>query len=133
MSKPAGEISINQSSDPSVEQIGQAIAIISELTYVDAFIIENCAFKIHELAAVFKKASDCHNEITSLHETLQEIETGYKAYVPYKGGGDMALKSASADSLKIIARIDYHENRLQRLADSLLVRAQLKRPGGPHV
>jgi hypothetical protein len=99
---------------------------IAKLTDVDPFIIESCGFKAPELAAIFQRAHDYHNDIIGLHHQLGAIETENKQRFPGESSRDVTLKSPAADALKITAKLDHLERRMQAMRESLYMRARLK-------
>jgi hypothetical protein len=115
-----GDIAFNE------QQTAAIVEAVSEITDVDPFIIESCAFKAPELARLFKKAATYHSELAALQEKLQKIDTSNNQYIGGTYGNTVNFKSITSDTLKITTRIQHHENRIQRLANSLIARAGMK-------
>lgn len=119
----------NEIPDTLILKTGQQESIIraiSEITDIDPFVITSCTFEAPELARLFRKAASYHNEISSLHETLQEMDTEHFSRLYSNSTSTLHSKGHTANAMKITARLDHYEHRLQRLTDGITLRAQLK-------
>ena len=98
---------------------------IQEILDIDQFILKTCNFDNTELSNLFNKAVTYHNSLAELNEKLQNMETSISQSWPGEYSRDVKTIGYTANALKITQQMNHIENRLSRLADSIMLRAKI--------
>lgn len=108
---------------------GFRINAIGEIIDTDPFIIECCDYSEIELTDLFNKCVGYHDSLAEANSELQKLDTKVSFTVPggsYASTAQNTYNSHAARAMKITQRMTHIENRLNRVAESVRLRAQLK-------
>jgi hypothetical protein len=98
---------------------------IHEILDVDTYVLKACNYDNAELTGLFNKAVKYHNSLSELNTSLQELETSISQTWPGEYSKEVKTVGYTANALKLTQQMNHIENRLSRLADSIMLRAKL--------